>query len=189
MDNTATRIALTTSLGIVVFCSGVIVGHFFTPEYKQTMYAPSTMQLGLADGLVDLRYLNAMIAHHRGAVLLAQQLESRTTRPELQELAAEIQKNEPVLIAELLEWKKEWYSDYRPVRDPSVAQLGAADAKVDLRFLNALIAHHEAGIVMTQEIKTKTSRAEVLNNADAVESFLKESSGVLKQRRKEWFGI
>ncbi len=183
------RIALITSFGVVVFCSGVLVGYFFTPEYRQTMYSSAAMNLGVADGLVDLRYLNAMIAHHRGAVLLAEQLESRTSRPELQELAAEIQKNEPLLIAELVQWKKQWYGDYRPVRDPTVPQLGKAEDTVDLRFLNALIAHHEAGIVMTQEVKTKSTRSEVLDNADAIEAFLRQSTGILRQQRKSWFGV
>lgn len=70
-----------------------------------------------------------------------------------------------------------------------MAQLGTADATIDLRFLNALIAHHEAGILMTQEVRTKTSRSEILSNADAVEAFLKSSLESLKQKRVEWFSV
>ena len=63
------------------------------------------------------------------------------------------------------------------------------DEKLDLRFLNALIAHHEAGILMTQEIRTKSSRIEVLNNADAVENFLKTTRITLRESRKAWYNI
>ena len=107
----------------------------------------------------------------------------------MQALAAEINENEPKLIAELYSWKKNWYADTRPVKDPIVANLGTADDTVDLRFLNALIAHHEAGIQMTQEIRSKSSRKEVLDNADAVENFLQTTLVTLKQNRAEWFSI
>lgn len=181
--------ALFVSMIIVAMSIGVSIGYFFTPEYQQTMYSKNSMDLGQADGFLDQRYLSAMIAHHRGAILLAQQIEKKTSRTELRELALEIQTNEPKLIAELYQWKKEWYRDIRIVRDPVVAQLGNADSAVDLRFLNALIAHHEAGIRMTEEVRTKSSRSEVIENADAVEKFLRESLVILKQKRADWYNV
>jgi uncharacterized protein (DUF305 family) len=147
------------------------------------------MDLGTADLFVDLRYINSMAGHHMEAILLAQQIEEKTTRPELLTLAREIQANEPKLIAELYAWKRAWYRDSTPVRNPQVVQLGAADETVDLRFLNALIAHHEAGITMTREIRAKSSKSEILNNADAVEQFLLGSLTNLKKMRKEWFTV
>jgi hypothetical protein len=178
---------LAISLLIIGFIVGMGAGYFLTPQYQETMYEKS-MDLGPADRLVDLRYLNAMIAHHRGAMLLAKQAE-QSQRSEIQSLAAAIQKDEPKLIAELYQWKQEWYRDTRSVRDPLPARIGSYDEKLDLRFLNALIAHHEAGILMTQEIRTKSSRIEVLNNADAVENFLKTTRITLKESRKAWYNI
>jgi uncharacterized protein (DUF305 family) len=151
------------------------------------MYDKS-MDLGNADRLVDLRYLNAMIAHHRGAMLLAEQAE-QSQRPEIRSLASAIQKDEPKLIEELYQWKRDWYRDTREVRDPVRVQIGSYDEKLDLRFLNALIAHHEAGILMTQEIRMKSSRKEVLDNADAVENFLKTTLVALKEWRKAWYNV
>jgi uncharacterized protein (DUF305 family) len=181
-------VTLALSLAIVIFILGMGTGYYFTPEYS-AMNTQSKMDLGAADTLVDLRYLNAMISHHRGALLLAEQIATQTSRPELKQLATEIRTNEPKLIEELYGWKKAWYADTRSVRDPIVANLGTTDATVDLRFLNALIAHHEAGIRMTQEIRAKSSRTEVLNNADAVENFLQTTLVSLKQNRAEWFSI
>ena len=181
------KYALATSLLIVGFILGIGIGYALTPQYQETMYTRS-MDLGTADRLVDLRYVNAMIAHHRGAMLLAKQAE-QSKRNEIQSLAAAIQKDEPTLIDELYRWKKEWYRDARTVRDPLSIQIGSYDEKLDLRFLNALIAHHEAGILMTQEIRMKSSRVEVLNNADAVENFLKTTLVTLKEWRKAWYSI
>jgi uncharacterized protein (DUF305 family) len=182
-------IYLALSLIVVGTLLGVSFGYYLTPEYKVSMYDKNTMSLGQADRTFDLRYINAMIAHHRGAMLLAEQLAKNTERPEMKTLAQNILQDEPKAIAGLYEWKKEWYGDTKRVRDPIVANLGSYDDKFDLRFLNAMIAHHEAGIVMTKETRLKSSRTEILNNADAVEAFLSEGLQVLKGLRSTWYNI
>lgn len=179
---------LAGALMVVSLLVGVSIGYIFTPEYQLSMYSKNEMDLGRADRGIDLRYINTMIAHHRGAMLLAAQAE-RSKRSEIATLAKEIQQNEPKLIDELYAWKKEWYGDERRVRDPVVAKLGKVDETFDLRFLNALIAHHEAGIVMTQDARRKSSRSEILNNADAVEQFLTKTGGVLREWRKSWYNV
>jgi uncharacterized protein (DUF305 family) len=184
-----TSVPLTISLMIVSLIVGLAAGYYISPSYQQTLYSKEEMGFGQPDKFVDLRYINQMAAHHRGAILLAQQIQDKTQRPEIKSLAAEIQVGEPKLIEELYRWKKELYKDERSVKNPKVANLGSADEKVDLRFLNALIAHHEAGIKMTQEIRTKSSRKEVLDNADAVETFLSGSLITLKEWRFQWFSV
>lgn len=181
--------SLIISFVIVSFVLGMISGYFVSPSYQQTMFDKEEMGFGTADRFIDLRYINQMAAHHRGAMLLAEDIKDKTSRQELKALANAILTGEPKLIEELYSWKSDWYKDNRKVKDPVVAKLGPADEKVDLRFLNALIAHHEAGIAMTKEIRTKSSRAEVLNNADAVENFLTTSLVTLKELRKTWFNV
>jgi uncharacterized protein (DUF305 family) len=145
------------------------------------------MDLGRADRGLDLRYINAMIAHHRGAMLLAEQAQPLTQKKEIQDLAADILKNEPPAIQELYDWKKSWYGDTKKVKDPIVAKLGDYDKTYELRFLNALIAHHEDGLKMTREVRTKSSRMEILNNADAVDTFFVTTLEIFKGWRKEWY--
>ncbi len=181
-------IVLTVSLMIVAGIIGVGIGYYLTPQYSLTMYDKNVMDLGRADRWLDLRYINAMITHHRGAILVAKQAEV-SGRKEVRDLVMAIQKNEPPLIAELYAWKKQWYNDTRPVKDPIVPNLGSYDTSFDLRFLNAVIAHHESGIVMTKEVRVKSTRSEVLNNADAVEAFLTTSGTMLKEWRKNWYKI
>jgi len=180
-------IYLALSLMIVAGVLGVGFGYYLTPEYKVSMYEKNTMSLGQADRTFDLRYINAMIAHHRGAMLLAEQPGKNSTRTDLKILAQNILQDEPKAIAELYAWKKEWYGDTKTVRDPVVANLGPAGDTFDLRFLNAMIAHHEAGIVMTKETRLKSSRAEILDNADAVEAFLYNGLQTLKNLRSTWY--
>jgi len=179
---------LAVALSIVMAVIGIGAGYWLTPQYSLSMYDKNSMDLGQPDKWVDLRYLDGMIAHHRGAILLAEKA-SISQRTEIRNLCKEILKNEPVAIAELYKWKKEWYGDQRKVRDPQVANLGSSDSKLDLRFLNALIAHHENGVRMTREIRLKSSRSEVLDNADAVELFLKGGLGMLREWRKELYNV
>ena len=182
-------IYLTLGLMFLAGLSGVAFGYYLTPEYQTTMYSKNIMDLGPADRTFDLRYINAKIAHHRGAMLLAEQLEKKSERPEMKQLAQNILNDEPKAIDELYSWKNNWYGDTKKVRDPIVANLGPADDKLDLRFLNAIIAHHQDGIVMTKETRQKSSRAEILNNADAVESFLVNGLKTLINLRNNWYNL
>lgn len=179
---------LSVSLIVIGFIIGIGIGYSFTPQYSLSMYDKSGMDLGRPDKWVDLRYINEMIRHHRGAILVAEQAEI-SQRPEIENLAKEIQKNEPALIEELYEWKKNWYRDTKKVTDPIVPNLGTYNDTFDLRFLNAVIAHHENGIEMTKDIRVKSSRSEILDNANAVEKFLTDSGDMLKEWRKNWYNI
>jgi len=185
------KISIYLTLGLVIMGAllGIAFGYYITPEYQVSMYEKNAMSLGRADRTFDLRYINAMASHHRGAMLLAEQLGKNSKRIEMQTLSQDILAGEPKLIAELYSWKKDWYGDIKTVRDPIVANLGSWDEKFDLRFLNAIIAHHEAGIVMTQEARKKSSRTEILDNVDAVESFLANGLVKLKSIRSNWYNI
>lgn len=185
------KISIYLALGLMVVgvVLGVGFGYYLTPEYRVSMYDKDSMSLGQADRTFDLRYINAMIAHHRGAMLLAEQLGRNTARPEMKTLSQNILNDEPKAIAELYAWKKDWYGDTKAVRDPIVANLGPAGDTFDLRFLNAIIAHHEAGIFMTKETRIKSNRAEILDNADAVEAFLANGLQTLRSLRSTWYGI
>lgn len=182
-------IYLASGLVVVGVVLGVGFGYYLTSDYKISMYENSSMSLGQADRTFDLRYINAMIAHHRGAMLLAEQLGKNTARPEMKTLSQNIINDEPKAIAELYAWKKDWYGDTKSVRDPIVANLGSAGDTFDLRFLNAIIAHHEAGIDMTKDTRLKSSRAEILDNANAVEAFLSGGLQTLNGLRTAWYAI
>ena len=182
-------IYLVLTLMIVALIIGLGIGYALTPQYRLAMYEEQSMGLGEADRWLDLRYVNAMITHHQGAMLLAEQAKKNGQRQEIKDLADAILKDEPVAIAELYAWKKDWYQDSRQASAPYPVRLGESDDKFDLRFLNALIAHHQAGVLMTQEIRAKSSRVEVLNNADAVELFLNNGLSMLKDWRQSWYQI
>lgn len=182
-------IYLSVSLMAVAVMIGIGIGYALTPDYSSNMYQKNEMDLGEADYFLDRRYLDAMISHHQGAIKLAEQAKIYSQREEIKNLAKEIIANEPAAIAELYAQKKEWYRDSRSAPAPIVSILGKSGDNFDLRFLNALIAHHENGLQMTAEVKTKSSRAAVLDNADAVSNFLGGSLKQLKSWRQDWYNL
>ncbi len=187
MHKISTPLAL--AFMIIAGIAGYMLGFSQTAEYRTEMFNKTPMSLGNAGKLFDLNYLNAMISHHTAAMLLAEQAQTQTTRVEIRELANKILADEPTAIKELYDYKQTWYKDKRQVKKPQVANLGTADEKFDLRFLNALITHHEEGLRMTKETLLKSTRTETLNNANAVDIFLKTTLKILQTWRSEWYGI
>ncbi len=57
----------------------------------------------------DKAFIDAMIPHHQGAIMMAQQILQTTQRPELKELAQNIISAQEGEIAEMQEWRKAWY--------------------------------------------------------------------------------
>ncbi|WP_377477361.1 MAG: DUF305 domain-containing protein [Microcoleus anatoxicus] len=85
------------------------MGHMMamTPEQMQSMMM--SMDLGAADAQFDLRFLNGMIPHHEGALVMAQDALKKSKRPEMQKLSQEILTSQKQEIEQMKEWRKAWY--------------------------------------------------------------------------------
>lgn len=62
----------------------------------------------IADAGFDLRFLDAMIPHHEGAVVMAKEALAKSKRPEVKKLAQNIIASQQVEIKEMQGWKKAW---------------------------------------------------------------------------------
>jgi uncharacterized protein (DUF305 family) len=65
--------------------------------------------LGAADDKFDLRFLDGMIPHHKGALVMAEQVLKNSDRPELKQLANDILTSQQTEIDQMTQWKKDWY--------------------------------------------------------------------------------
>jgi len=65
--------------------------------------------------------------------------------------------------------------------------LGAADAEFDLRFINAMIPHHEAAVVMAKDALQKSQRPEIKNLAQEIIKAQDTEINQMKQWRKTWY--
>ncbi|URR34779.1 DUF305 domain-containing protein [Thermosynechococcus sp. HN-54] len=121
-----------------------------------------TMELGVSDENLDLRFIDAMILHHQGAVSMAKEAIQKSQRPEIKKLALEIIKAQEKEITQLQTWRRTWYprigstpmawnsqmGHMMPMSETQreammmTMSLGNADENFDLRFINAMILHH-----------------------------------------------
>jgi len=178
-------------LGIyfVIFMIGLGAGYALTPEYAQMKAEKLTpmAELGQADAFLDLRYVNGMIAHHLSAIDMAKQALVHSKRPEILDLAQVIITSDERGIQQLYDYKRAWYSDTQEVKVYEKKQLGTGDELFDLRFINALLAHHQMAIETAREVAQKSTRNEVLTLADEVDTNLSASAKQLAEWRKQWY--
>ena len=166
-----------------------------------------SMDLGPADANYELRFVDAMIPHHQGAVEMAQEVLAKSQRPEMKKLAQDIITAQNREINQMKQWRKAWYpkADSKPMAwhapmnhmmamSPEQMQammmkgdLGAADAEFDLRFLNAMIPHHEGALVMAKDVQSKSKRPEMKKLAQDILSSQQKEIDQMKQWRKDWY--
>jgi uncharacterized protein (DUF305 family) len=166
------------------------------------------MDLGPANESFDLRFIDAMIPHHEGAVMMAQEALQKSNRPEIQQLAQAIIAAQEQEISELNEWRTAWYPDAgdEPMMyDPEMGHmmpmteemrsnmmmggdLGEADDEFDLRFIEAMIPHHQGAIDMAQQALEKSDRPEIQELAQNIIDSQQQEIDQMEQWQKEWYG-
>jgi uncharacterized protein (DUF305 family) len=214
---TLTAIAM-VSTGFLAACSVGSQSQAETPNMPMTKESPNMagmdhsgmkhgMDLGPADAAYDLRFIDAMIPHHEGAVVMAKDALGKSQRPEIKKLSTDIIKAQDQEIAEMKQWRKQWYPDASVtpmawhaemghMMSMSAEQkqsmmmtmdLGAADAKFDSRFIDAMVPHHEGAVVMARDALSKSKRPEIQKLAQAIISSQQAEISQMKQWRQSWY--
>ncbi|MEG4342383.1 DUF305 domain-containing protein [Microcoleus sp. A003_D6] len=166
-----------------------------------------SMDLGPADADYDLRFIDGMTVHHQGAVNMAQDVLKQSKRPEMKKLATDIIAAQNREINQMKEWRKTWYAKasstpmayhaqmgHMMAMTPQQMQsmmmsmdLGAADDQFDLRFLNAMIPHHEGALVMAQDALNKSKRPEIKTLSQEILTSQNQEIKQMKQWRQAWY--
>jgi uncharacterized protein (DUF305 family) len=166
------------------------------------------MDLGPADANFDLRFIDAMIPHHQGAVVMAREILQKSKRPELRQLATAIISAQEKEIAQMQQWRKAWYAQmpdtpmawhasmgHMMAMSPAQRQammmtmdLGPADANFDLRFLDAMIPHHEGALTMAKAVQKNSRRPELQRLAQDILSSQQAEIRQMQQWRRAWYG-
>lgn len=168
----------------------------------------SMMDLGPADAEFDLRFIDSMIPHHEGAVVMAKEVLQKSKRPELKKLAQEVIKAQDKEIKQMKQWRTTWYPQapstplaWHAQMGHSMAMteeqikamrmdmdLGAADSEFDKRFIDAMIPHHEGAVVMAKDAVLKSKRPEILQLAKNIVTSQEAEISQMQQWRKAWYG-
>jgi uncharacterized protein (DUF305 family) len=165
-----------------------------------------SMDLGPADAALDMRFIDAMIPHHEGAVVMAKEALQKSKRPEIQKLAKNIIQAQDKEIKQMKQWRKAWYpkesdmpmawsADMGHMMAMSSSQkqgmmmsqdLGMADAGFDLRFIEAMIPHHEGAVTMAKEVLGKSKRPEVKKLAQDIIASQQVEIQQMQDWKKAW---
>lgn len=165
------------------------------------------MDLGPANAEFDLRFIDGMTPHHEGAVVMAQEALQKSQRPEIKQLAQTIITAQNKEKAQMKKWRIAWYSNVGATpmawhsemgHSMSMSEeqkksmmmtmdLGKADAEFDLRFLNAMIPHHEGAVVMAQDALSKSKRPEVQKLAQEIITSQKAEIKQMQQWKQAWY--
>lgn len=167
-----------------------------------------SMDLGPGDESFDLRFIDGMTPHHQGAIAMAQEALQKSKYPEVKQLAQAIIDAQEQEISQLKEWRADWYQNAgdelmmysaemghtMPMTEEMRSSmmmsgdLGAADDQFDLRFINAMIPHHQGAIDMAQQALEKSKRPEIKQLAQDIINSQQQEIDQMKQWRQEWYG-
>lgn len=65
--------------------------------------------LGPKDAMYDKRFMELMIVHHEGGVMMAKDALKKSDRPEIKEMAQNIIDSQEKEIKQMKDWEKSWY--------------------------------------------------------------------------------
>ncbi len=134
-----------------------------------------------ASAAYDLQFLDTMTAHHQGAVDMARPAETKAQHSELKEMAGNIIRDQEREIAQMKQWRDEWYAG-KPqamnmemsgmmdsMRGMDMTKLNAASGNAfDMMFLDMMTPHHQGAIVMAREALTKAGHPEIKKLAQQI---------------------
>jgi uncharacterized protein (DUF305 family) len=176
-------------------------------QHGSEMSHDMSMDLGPADADYDLRFIDSMVMHHQGAVNMAQEALQKSKRPEMKKLAQDIITAQKQEIEQLKQWRTTWYPNAAPTPMAWSAKmghmmamsedteqsmmmkmdLGKADTEFDLRFIDAMVPHHEGALVMAKDALSKTKRPEIEKLSQDILTSQEQEIEQIKQWRKDWY--
>ncbi len=85
------------------------MNHSMSMSEKDKQTLMMTVNLGKGDKDFDRRFINAMIPHHEGALVMASDALQKSARPEIQKLSQDILASQEKEIQQMKGWNKQWY--------------------------------------------------------------------------------
>ncbi len=118
----------------------------------------------------DLQFIDQMIVHHTGAIVSSQNMIADSERPELRQLAEDIERSQSEQIEQMQEMREQWYPDAERtfgMMDPTQMQNMMGEGQMqsmmggsmqemmggdttDAMFLRMMIPHHQMAVDMSE---------------------------------------
>lgn len=153
---------------------------------------------GAAEAPYDLQFLDSMIHHHNGAIMMAKMVLGKTERSELKAFAQKVIDDQSKEIDYMKQLREQWYAGrQQAVNMEMPGMVGGMKimtgehmkemdqmppAHFDDHFLNMMIAHHEGAVTMSKEAQKKAEHPEVKQLADKII----QAQGPEIEQMKKW---
>jgi uncharacterized protein (DUF305 family) len=131
-----------------------------------------------------------MIVHHQGAIVSSEHMIADSERPELRQLAENIQRSQSEQIEQMRAWREQWYPDAEPTSEMMDSaqmdemmdsaqmdgmmgeghlqeEMMGGDA-TDSMFLRMMIPHHQSAIDMSEQALERAEHPELRELAQQV---------------------
>ena len=144
-----------------------------------------------SDAPYDAMFIDSMIVHHQGVITMAQEALEKAQRTELKQFAQNVIMVQDGEITQMKVWRNNWYPDLAisagngmDMGDMLVAQ--DESVSYDIRWIDAMISHHQAAVTMAQDALTKAEHADIKNLAQAVIDMQSAEITQLEAWRDQW---
>lgn len=139
----------------------------------------------------DLHFIDSMIPHHEGAIVMAQQALEQAEHEEIRQLAQAIIDAQQAEVAQLQAWRTSWYTDTAPTEgmgmEMGMMEVPEGDQAFDLRFIDAMIPHHQGAIDMAHEALVNAQHPEIKQMAQAIVDAQEAEIAQLQEWRAAWY--
>ena len=158
----------------------------------------------------DLRFIDEMTMHHRGAVMSAQMMIADSGRPELRELARRITADQERQIKQMAAWRRQWYPTARPPATGGMGMMGGMGSSggmgmmggmggrggmegmpreaSDRMFLRMMVPHHALAVEMAQDALENAEHEELKGLAQEIVDGQSREIVEMEGYLKRWYG-
>jgi uncharacterized protein (DUF305 family) len=150
--------------------------------------------LGKGDDAYDRRFMELMIAHHQGEIVLAKAVVAHTTHDELRSMAESIAADDETQINQMDAWRAVWYttdttrlveSDAQRLRDASVPP---PDVDEENELMSSLSASVDRAEAIAFDGSTRATHPDVTQIAGRIRDSSSSRIRRLKQWQSSWYG-
>ena len=126
-----------------------------------------------ASDAAEKKFIQEMIPHHEGAIVMAEQADEQASSPEIKALALSIISAQQKEINDMKSWYRQWWGSDVP-RVPGDPHAGHSSespesaSTFDEGFIAMMIPHHEGAIRMAEEVLPKARHAEIKELAQSI---------------------